>query len=80
MIVKDGWKMFIPKTATSNVVDVLYNLEKDPHEMNNLIGSNPDRFQYKEKVEELRGDLLDWLSKNKSKNYEGVKNRIIIKS
>ncbi len=80
MIVKEGWKMFIPKTATSNVIDVLYNLNKDPHEMNNLIGSNPDRFQYKEKVEELRGDLLEWLAKNKSENYEAVKNRSIIKS
>ncbi|WP_010136341.1 sulfatase-like hydrolase/transferase [Ochrovirga pacifica] len=80
MIVKDGWKMYIPKTSTSNVIDVLYNLKEDPYEMNNLLGNNPDRFKYQEKVEELRSDLLEWLKKNKSKNYQGVKDRIIVKS
>jgi hypothetical protein len=79
MIVKDGWKMFIPQTASSTVIDVLYNLNEDPHEMNNLIGSNPARKKYTAKVEELKADLLQWLKEHNSKHYAGVKEREIIK-
>nr|WP_294897561.1 sulfatase-like hydrolase/transferase [uncultured Pedobacter sp.] len=79
MIVKDGWKMFIPQTATSKVIDVLYNLKEDPHEMNNLIGNNPDRKKYTAKVAELKTDLLQWLKDHHSEHYEGVKEREIIK-
>ena len=75
MIVKNGWKMFIPYTSTSNVIDALYNLEKDPVEMNNLLGNNPDRKQYEGKANELKQDLLCWLKDNKSTHYEGVLNR-----
>ena len=50
MILKDGWKMIIPKTATSNVIDALYDLNTDPYEMSNLLGSNPNKNQYRTKV------------------------------
>src|SRR5690606_32736871 len=43
MIVKDGWKMFIPYSVESKVINVLYNLNEDPHELNNLIGNNPNK-------------------------------------
>ncbi|MFY0626744.1 MAG: sulfatase-like hydrolase/transferase [Reichenbachiella sp.] len=78
MIVKDGWKMIIPYSTTSKVIDALYNLNEDPHEMNNLIGKNPEKAIQKAKVEELRSCLLEWLQKNKSTHYEGVKNRVLI--
>lgn len=75
MIVKGEWKMFIPYSATSKVLDALYDLKNDPYEMNNLLGNSPDKMKYKEKAEELRNDLLKWLQINKSKHYEGVKSR-----
>lgn len=78
MIVKDGWKMIIPYSKESKVINALYNLNTDPHEMNNLIGKNPDRAKYKDKTEELRKDLLHWLKKNNSKHYNGVKQRVLI--
>lgn len=80
MIVKEGWKMLIPKTATSQVIDALYNLNEDPHEMHNLIGKNPNSNRYTAKVEELREDILTWLKKHGSKNIGGVQARHIIKS
>jgi arylsulfatase A-like enzyme len=80
MIVKDGWKMLIPETASSNVIDVLYNLKSDPFEMNNLIGNNPEQKKYASKVVELKLDLLAWLIKNDSKYYHGVNDRKIIKN
>ncbi|HWS00857.1 MAG TPA: sulfatase-like hydrolase/transferase [Prolixibacteraceae bacterium] len=78
MILKDGWKMFIPYSEESKVINVLYNLKDDPHEMNNLLGNNPDKEKYNAKAEELRNDLLIWLKKHNSKHYEGVKNRNLL--
>jgi len=78
MIVKDGWKLIIPYSKESKVINAMYNLNEDPHEMNNLIGKNPDSGKYEEKAEELRGSLLEWLEKNNSKHYNGVKDRELI--
>jgi len=78
MIVKDGWKLMVPYTVDSNVINAMYNLNEDPHEMTNLLGSNPDRAKYKEKAEELRACLLEWLKKNNSKRYNGVRDRKLI--
>ena len=39
----------------------LYDLEKDPHEMHNLI-EDP---QYEKMAKELAGDLFDWLESTK---------------
>ena len=78
MILKGGWKMFIPFSEESKVINTLYNLKDDPHEMNNLLGNNPEKEKYKGKAEELRIDLLFWLKKNKSSHYEGVKARKLI--
>lgn len=78
MIVKDGWKMFIPYSKTSTVLNVLYDLNTDPHEMHNLIGKNPNSHHYAEKTEELRACLLEWLEKTGSRNYDGVKERKLV--
>jgi len=47
--------------------------------MTNLIGSNPENEKYRDKVEELRGNLLEWLGRTHSRYYHGVKERQIIK-
>jgi len=78
MILKGNWKMFIPYSAESNVINALYNLNEDPYEMNNLIGNNPYRKNYEDKVNELREDLLYWLKEHKSIHYEGVKSRNLV--
>ena len=78
MVVKDGWKLMIPYSKESNVINAMYNLNEDPHEMHNLIGLNPDKANYEEKAEELRKSLLEWLQKNKSSHYQGVKERKLI--
>jgi arylsulfatase A-like enzyme len=75
MIVKGGWKMFIPHSSTSKVIDALYNLADDPYEMNNLMGSNPDKSKYTKKINELHIDLLTWLKERNSSYYKEVKNR-----
>jgi arylsulfatase A-like enzyme len=75
MILKEGWKMFIPYSATSTVIDALYNLNNDPHEMNNLLGSNPDKKEFAQKVNELHLDLVTWLKDHNSIHYDGVKAR-----
>jgi arylsulfatase A-like enzyme len=78
MIVKDGWKLIIPYSKTSKVLNAMYDLNTDPHEMNNLLGKNPNRHRFAEKAEELRTCLLEWLEKSGSKHYKGVKERELI--
>ena len=78
MVVKDGWKLMIPYTKESKVINALYDLNTDPHEMNNLLGKNPNKAAYKEKAEELRACLLEWLQKNNSGRVQGVKERELI--
>lgn len=75
MIVKDGWKLFIPYSVSSEVINAMYNLNEDPHEMNNLLGSNPEKEKVMDRAEELRASLLEWLEKMNSDHYESVKNR-----
>ena len=79
MIVKDGWKLMIPYSVSSNVINAMYDLNKDPYEINNLIGKNPDKAEYADKAEELRMCLLEWLKKNNSKHYNGVRGRDLIR-
>ena len=78
MIVKDGWKLMIPYTEDSKVLNVLFNLNDDPQEINNLLGKNPNREKYNKKAEELRANLIEWLKKNDSKHYLGVSKRKLI--
>lgn len=78
MVVKDGWKLLIPYSTTSTVINAMYDLNTDPHEMNNLIGNNPDKAKYSKKAEEMRAYLLEWLKKNNSQHIKGVKGRKLI--
>jgi arylsulfatase A-like enzyme len=78
MVIKDNWKLFIPYSAESKVINTLYNLKDDPYEMNNLLGNNPERGKYEEKANELKNQILEWLKKNKSSHYDGVKARDVL--
>ncbi len=75
MVVKDGWKLIIPYTIKSTVINAMYDLNSDPHEMNNLLGSNPNRAAYMDKAEELRTCLLEWLAERNSVHYYSVSQR-----
>ncbi len=78
MVIKDGWKLIIPYTIKSTVINAMYDLNTDPHEMNNLLGSNPNGEQYLEKAEELRTCLLEWLAEKNSIHHYSVSKRDLI--
>jgi arylsulfatase A-like enzyme len=78
MVIKDGWKLIIPYTIKSTVINAMYDLNTDPHEMNNLLGSNPDRAQYEDEAEELRACLLEWLAERNSVHYYSVSKRDLL--
>ncbi len=78
MVLKDGWKLMIPYSKSSKVINAMYDLSNDPYEMNNLLGSNSEKEMYRERAEELRKCLLEWLEKNNSKHYKGVKERKLV--
>jgi arylsulfatase A-like enzyme len=62
MIRTRRWKLMTTHRAGGPDVDALYNLEEDPHEMNNLLGSNPDSMLYGEIVKDLHRKLSSYLN------------------
>ncbi len=55
-------------------VSISDNMENSPYRNAN----NPERMQYKQKTEELRAFLLEWMHKNGSRHIEGVTERVLI--
>lgn len=68
MVLKDGWKLMLPDPSETKVIKALYNLNDDPHELNNLLADNGKPGSYNAKVNELESCFRDWLSRtNQSK-------------
>jgi arylsulfatase A-like enzyme len=79
MIRTGHWKLLTTHRSGGANVEVLYDLKNDPSEMNNLLGSNPDRFTYRATAEELRSKLLSYLEEVNSPLAAGVEKRVLIR-
>lgn len=79
MIRTDSWKLMTTHRPGGRNVEVLYDLENDPGEMNNLLGSNPERFDYEKIAEDLRSRLTGYLRDQNSPIAEGVEKRILLR-
>lgn len=79
MIRTDRWKLMTTHRKGGENVEVLFDLKNDPHEMNNLLGINPERFKYREIAEELRSKLVGYLDDVNCPLAEGVEQRILIR-
>ncbi len=78
-MVTDGrWKFLFGRNATNKSLDALYDLQTDPHELNNLIGRNPDREKSRNEALRMKGLLVDWLTQVKSPLLETVKARPVM--
>jgi arylsulfatase A-like enzyme len=77
MIRTRRWKFFCPNAADSKVMNVLYDLDSDPHEVSNLLGNNPDRGRYVEQGQAMKALLVEWLRRVDSPHLEEVRNRAI---
>jgi arylsulfatase A-like enzyme len=63
MVLKDGWKLMLPDSSATGVMKALYNLNDDPFEMNNLLGSNQDAGSYNDRVDDLETCFREWMAK-----------------
>lgn len=79
MIRTADWKLMTTHRKGGKNVEVLIDLKNDPFEMNNLLGTNPERFKYKEKAEELRSKLVGYLKDVNSPLVGGIENRILVR-
>ncbi len=61
-------------------VEVLFDLENDPLEMNNLLGSNPKRFEHKEKTKELRSKLVSYLRDVDNPIADEIEKKVFIRN
>lgn len=80
MVRTKRWKYFIPNTADSKVMNVLYDLKNDPHEMNNLLGKKPKAEKCRKQAEYMKGLLVQWLESTGSPHLEEVKKRDAVKA
>ncbi len=79
MIRTDHWKLMTTHRSGGKNVEALYDLKNDPQEMNNLLGSNPQRFTYRETAEGLRNTLVKYLKDVNSPLAAGVEKRSLIR-
>jgi len=79
MIRTDRWKLMTTHRSGGKNVEALFDLKNDPQEMNNLLGSNPQRLKYKETAEGLRSQLLQYLKEVNSPIAVGVEKRVLIR-
>jgi arylsulfatase A-like enzyme len=79
MIRTERWKLMTTHRAGGRNVEMLFDLKNDPHEMNNLLGTNPQRFDYREKAEELRNVLVSYLNDVNCPLADGIEARVIIR-
>ncbi len=73
------WKLILAKKAGGRQPDALYDLLKDPHELNNLIGDNPARERYRAPAEALKARLVRWLARIRSRDLQSVRQRPVLR-
>jgi len=69
MVLKDGWKLLLPDASATNLSKVLYNLNEDPLELNNLLANNSAAKKYKAKVAELESCYREWSERTAQNIY-----------
>jgi arylsulfatase A-like enzyme len=74
MVVMDGWKLYVPYTPDSDVINAMHDLATDPYEMTNLLAGG-DRDKHLAKAEELKAELVKWLKKHNPEHADGVAQR-----
>ena len=62
-----SYKLMIPHPTGENVMTGLYNLNKDPYEMTNLLAGESGASKYNAKVKELESCFNEW-TKRTTKN------------
>jgi len=69
MIRKGDWKMIVylqMPDKKQGSTQALYNLKADPLEINNLIGTNPEKAKYEKIAGALKQTLKEWMTKTKT--------------
>jgi arylsulfatase A-like enzyme len=79
MIRTEEWKLMTTHRKDGKNIEALYDLKNDPFEMNNLLGTNPERFKYKERAEIMRSKLVGYLKEVNSPLVKGIEERVLIR-
>ncbi len=72
-----GWKFMFGRSASASSLNALYDLTADPLEVNNLLGSNPNKPTYVAQAEVMKAHLVEWLTAIDSPHLQGVIDRAI---
>jgi arylsulfatase A-like enzyme len=78
MVFDGRWKFLYGRSADAPSLDALYDLQADPHELNNLIGLNPEREQFRAEALRMKNLLVEWLTQVKSPQLASVRDRPVL--
>ncbi|MBN8215098.1 MAG: sulfatase-like hydrolase/transferase [Spirochaetes bacterium] len=78
MVRTRDFKFLFAGDPRSPSLDALWNLKDDPDEMNNLLGTRPDRAKWREQAEWHKSLLVSWLDRVGSPDRAGVKARPVM--
>ena len=67
------WKFMYCREPKPGIIDCLFDLANDPHEMNNLIGLNPDHEKQREQAETMKSLLVRYLEERNHPSLETVR-------
>ena len=77
MVFDGRWKLLFGRTKAATSLDALYDLQTDPEEVKNLLGSNSVREQNLAEASRMKELLVQWLERVNSPWLEPVKSRPI---
>jgi hypothetical protein len=71
MIRQGDWKLIVPKNAKSKLPDMMFDLQNDPFEMNNILGTNAQSASdyIIGKAEYLKALLVEWMQRHDGKQH-----------
>ena len=79
MIRTEYWKLMTTHRTGGKNIEALFDLRNDPFEMNNLLGTNSKRFEFRKTTEELRSKLVGYLKEVNYPLVKGIEERILIR-
>ena len=74
----ESWKLIVAEDPTSTAIDALYDMDADPDEMNNLIGSAAGQIQYRDVAEAMQTRLVHYLNRLGSAEATNVEARAVV--
>ncbi len=70
-----NWKLMMSRGEKT--IDCLFDLDNDPHEMNNLIGKNKDKDRYADQANHMKSLLIHYMAKVNHPHIAAISKKVL---